>query len=134
LYIIANDYYAARNGRILRAITAAQPGGILFHCHSGKDRTGITAALLLSLAGVEREAIGADHALTQKMLWPRFQRWVREQGGVEKIDRWSTPITEPETMLETLAYLDDTYEGIEEYLLQAGQTPEEISRLKSILT
>lgn len=134
LYIIANDYFATRNGWIMRAISQAQPGGVVFHCHSGKDRTGIAAALLLSLAGVEREAIAADYALTQRMLWPRYQRWVEEQGGVEEIDRWSIPDTEPQTMLETLADLDDAHGGVEEYLLQAGQTPEEIARLKSILT
>ena len=30
-----------------------QRGGILFHCTAGKDRTGVTAALLLGLAGCE---------------------------------------------------------------------------------
>ena len=78
--------------------------------------------------------LGRDYALSQKMLWPRFLRWAEEQGGVEEIDRWSTPITEPQTTLETLAILDDAYRGVEEYLLQAGQTSAEIARLKSILT
>ena len=41
-----------------------QRGGILFHCTAGKDRTGVTAALLLGLAGCEDADIVADYALT----------------------------------------------------------------------
>jgi len=31
------------------------------HCAAGKDRTGITTAVLLAVAGVGREAIVADY-------------------------------------------------------------------------
>jgi protein-tyrosine phosphatase len=42
--------------------TAAGGGGpILFHCTSGKDRTGMSAALLLSALGAGREAILEDY-------------------------------------------------------------------------
>lgn len=37
---------------------------LLFHCSAGKDRTGIAAALILSLLDVPREAIVADYELT----------------------------------------------------------------------
>ena len=50
--------------RVLRAIAQA-PGGVLFHCTAGKDRTGCTAALLLTLAGVGREDILADYQVTE---------------------------------------------------------------------
>lgn len=36
-------------------------GPILVHCTSGKDRTGMSAALILASAGVPREAIDADY-------------------------------------------------------------------------
>lgn len=36
----------------------------VFHCASGKDRTGLIAALVLSLTGVSEEDIVADFALT----------------------------------------------------------------------
>ena len=38
---------------VLETIADA-PGGVLFHCMAGKDRTGCIAALLLTLAGVDR--------------------------------------------------------------------------------
>jgi hypothetical protein len=36
-------------------------------------------------------------------------------------------------MLEVLAHLDDRYGGVEEYLLQAGVSPEAIARLRARL-
>lgn len=40
---------------------AGGEGPILFHCTSGKDRTGMSAALLLSALGAPREAIESDY-------------------------------------------------------------------------
>ncbi|MEU6674337.1 tyrosine-protein phosphatase [Streptomyces sp. NPDC046925] len=37
----------------------------VFHCASGKDRTGLLAALVLSLLGVDEDDIAADFALTE---------------------------------------------------------------------
>jgi protein tyrosine/serine phosphatase len=39
-------------------------GAVLVHCTAGKDRTGLAAALLLALLGVERQHIAADFMLT----------------------------------------------------------------------
>ena len=41
---------------------------MLFHCAAGKDRTGVLAALALDIAGVRREAILDDFALTNERL------------------------------------------------------------------
>jgi protein-tyrosine phosphatase len=41
---------------------------LLFHCHAGKDRTGIGAALLLHALGVPRELIREDYAVTESCL------------------------------------------------------------------
>jgi len=53
-----------RTGAALRAIARAEPGGVLFHCAGGRDRTGIVALALLTLDGVRRDAIVADHLVT----------------------------------------------------------------------
>lgn len=53
-----------RTGAALRAIARAEPGGVLFHCAGGRDRTGIVALALLTVAGVEPEAIVADYLRT----------------------------------------------------------------------
>lgn len=46
--------------RILWAAEAGRP--LLFFCKAGKDRTGVLAALLLSLLGASDDAIVADYA------------------------------------------------------------------------
>lgn len=56
-----------RMGGVLRALAEAPPGGVLFHCASGRDRTGLTAMVLLSLAGVEPVAIIADYLETIRL-------------------------------------------------------------------
>ena len=55
-----------RAGDIARifAIIAAAPGGVLYHCTAGKDRTGILSALLLELAGVARADIVANYQVS----------------------------------------------------------------------
>ncbi len=120
-------------GRALSAVAAAPPGGVLFHCHSGKDRTGLIAALLLHLAGVDRETIAADYALSQTCLWPKYEELVAEAGGEENVEHWYKPLTAPETMLETLAYLDSRYGGVEAYLRQGGVSDQEMALLRQRL-
>jgi hypothetical protein len=41
---------------------AAAPGAVLVHCAGGRDRTGMVAAMLLSLAGAEHAPIAEDYA------------------------------------------------------------------------
>lgn len=53
-----------RAAAALSAIVAAPPGGVLFHCMGGRDRTGMIALLLLIAAGTEPEAIVDDYLET----------------------------------------------------------------------
>ena len=48
---------------------ASSPNGVLFHCESGKDRTGLIAALLLLLCDVEEKAIVEDYRLSYDNLY-----------------------------------------------------------------
>lgn len=50
-----------RAGAALAAVADADEGGVLFHCMSGRDRTGLVAMLLLSLAGADPDAIVDDY-------------------------------------------------------------------------
>ncbi|HCA88706.1 MAG TPA: protein tyrosine phosphatase [Streptomyces sp.] len=51
--------------RALEAIAADTGSPAVFHCTSGKDRTGLIAALVLSLVGVPEDDVVADFALTE---------------------------------------------------------------------
>ena len=49
---------------VLRTAADAARRPVLFHCTAGKDRTGLSAALVQRLCGVDDEAIVRDFALT----------------------------------------------------------------------
>jgi len=60
-FVEANlDYLAT----VFRVILAPERHAVLFHCYAGKDRTGITAAILLDVLGVAADDIVADYAAT----------------------------------------------------------------------
>ncbi len=64
------DYLDDRPESIVAALrTIAQgPGAVVVHCAAGKDRTGVTVALALEVAGVERAAIIADYLATTERI------------------------------------------------------------------
>ena len=57
--ICKNNPSAVKKGLDLCADPTRQP--VVFHCTSGKDRTGITAALLLHSVGIPKETIVEDY-------------------------------------------------------------------------
>jgi protein-tyrosine phosphatase len=58
---------AAKFGAVLRAVeTSDRPS--IFHCTGGRDRTGITASMLLNILGVPHETILADFVLSTQYL------------------------------------------------------------------
>jgi protein tyrosine/serine phosphatase len=129
------DRFAAQVGAIVRAIADAPEGGVLVHCAAGKDRTGLTAALLLDLVGVSRDLIAADYALSSGNLRERLRAWVASVPE-EREEREAMILrgtTLPEVMLEVLAHLDERYGGTEGYLLAAGCRPEHLTRLRARL-
>jgi protein-tyrosine phosphatase len=58
------ERFPERSTAVLAAIAGAAPGGVLFHCMGGRDRTGIIAMLVLALVGVAPEDIAADYELS----------------------------------------------------------------------
>lgn len=66
------ERFPERSAAVLRAIAAAPPGGVAFHCQGGRDRAGQISMLVLALAGVPLEAIAADYALSDERLRPLY--------------------------------------------------------------
>lgn len=50
--------------RLLTDYISSGKGSVLFHCTSGKDRTGMTAAMLCSILGVSRKQIYDDYYIS----------------------------------------------------------------------
>jgi protein-tyrosine phosphatase len=49
---------------VLRDIIDSEDGAVLFHCTAGKDRTGWTSAVLLTILGVDRDTVTQDYLLS----------------------------------------------------------------------
>ena len=61
--------------RTLRIVGDAGALPLVFHCAAGKDRTGVVAAMVLSLLGVGDDDIANDYSLS-RLGMPRFKEWV----------------------------------------------------------
>jgi protein tyrosine/serine phosphatase len=134
-YIGVFQRHAATIGRILSAIATAAEGGVLIHCHAGRDRTGTIAAFLLELAGVPRAIIGEDYALSTECLRSRDEHFLAHGPG-DRADRerevdWAA--TRPEVILTALAWLDQAHGGVPAYLRRAGVTDHELNLLRDRL-
>ncbi|MDL2237961.1 tyrosine-protein phosphatase [Christensenellaceae bacterium OttesenSCG-928-K19] len=51
----------------IKLVRGQQQGAVLFHCFAGKDRTGMAAAIILTLLGVDRQEIMKDYLKTNEM-------------------------------------------------------------------
>lgn len=133
VYCLIADHYADAVAAILQAVDSAPPGGVVIHCYSGKDRTGMTAALLLAVAGVSVDEIAEDYAASQARLWPEYESSVPQAGIEAPGDLWSKPWAEPATMHGFLSHLAARYGGVREYLAQAGLSAGEIVQIRARL-
>lgn len=86
LYRVLPGDCAEAFGRIVRAIITHDfsKGAVLWHCTEGKDRCGMTTALVLTLLGVPREEIIKDYLKTNIVNVPKAekikQRLILERG------------------------------------------------------
>jgi protein tyrosine/serine phosphatase len=122
-----------RFAEAMRAVATA-PGTVVFHCHGGKDRTGLLAAMLLRLAGVSVEAIAEDYALSSDRLRSRHDQWLAEaadEAERARIERITS--TMPEAMVAVLETVDRRWGGVERYLLDGGLTPAELASARGRL-
>jgi len=132
-YVLMLEHRHRGVGAIFDAIAAAD-GPVLFHCFAGKDRTGLVAAMMLSLAGVEPEAIGADYAETDLQLAGRYEEWLAK-ASPERLQSMRDELRcPPEWMLSTLDHIEQKWGGVEGYLEAAGLPSSTIASLQSKLT
>ncbi len=116
----------------LRAIADA-PGAALVHCAVGKDRTGFTVALALSLVGVPEEEIVADYARTTERIEDVVRRLWADNTYAGEADRAVTLdaiAAHPETMSAVLGHVRTRYGGVRTVLGELGWTDDDSDRLR----
>ena len=131
-YLALADRYRGELARTLTLLGEADPPAAV-HCAGGRDRTGIACGMALWLAGVEPEAIAADHALSDESWGPFNEEWLAEapdEAERERRRRISAPAGR--TLADVLEQLEER-EGIRNLLLGAGADEASLDRLAARL-
>lgn len=119
-YILMCESYKDWVRRVLEALARCE-GAALFHCTTGKDRTGIITALLLGLSGVAEEDIVADYSVSQLYLGWIYDLMLQHMPK-DKNPSTSDPFfsTAAENMQVLLAHWREQYGGVRGYLSACG--------------
>jgi protein tyrosine/serine phosphatase len=133
LYLWILEECQSNIARIMKKIADSKDGTIAFYCHSGKDRTGIIAAMLLDVVHVPRSVIAEDYALSARLLEPAgetiFADFALTPEKREKLKSFMG--SPPEAILAALRYIDSNYGSVVDYLLAGGVTTEDLYHIKS---
>ena len=116
----------------LEFIANAPQGCVLFHCMVGKDRTGVLAAILLLLAGCDREDVLASYVPSRVNLLRSdfFQGvWDRSCDDVEREHYDSRP----ETLEHWLCRLEGEFGSVVAYLEHCGVSYETMAAVRERL-
>jgi protein-tyrosine phosphatase len=137
LYVGLIDHAALEIGELFTALGEDHGLPAVFHCHAGKDRTGLVAAVLLEALGVERTTVLDDYELTARYRGRALQSSSYDRliesgmsqeaaAGVLGTPRWA--------MEHALYELDRRYGGAPEYLQgPARMHPETLQTLRQRL-
>jgi protein-tyrosine phosphatase len=123
---------AEQYGKILHRIVAGDLPAVE-HCTSGKDRTGVFSAILLTALGVPPEAVVQDYLLTERyLLAPDSFESTRAQ--LQKIFGLAEPLDDasvkaiialrPQTLEATFDNINKTYGSFDAYLRDAVKLPD----------
>jgi len=121
--------------RTLFETVAETEGRVLFHCAAGKDRTGVAAALMLGLAGVDDATIVEDYAQSYGLLAPLLGEWLPKMAerGIDAERGKKLMASPPEDMANTLTHIRSMYGGPAGYLESIGVSETTLSAVKSRL-
>ena len=127
--------------RVIEAVAAAN-GPVLVHCAAGKDRTGVSVALMLTLVGIERVAVICDYVATAANMPGVLARMIEMFAGlaseaVPVYDAAELPASALEAPARAIETVLDIWEatpgGAAGWFVSAGGDPDTVSRLRGRL-
>ncbi len=124
-YCLALDLHGEPFARVITAIAEGlDDGTVLFHCHAGRDRTGLVTALVLDLCQVPEEVIVEDYALSDTFIHEMNEAYIQEMTDPAEREHFRHEIAiTRETMQYFLDYMNKRYGGAEAYL-SSNSVPE----------
>lgn len=133
------DEHADVFGDVIRQLADENNLPALIHCTAGKDRAGLTTALLLLALGVPEETVIADYTLSNRY-YEHFSRYAQQMVGrlailgVSADDMYPMLTADPKTLTAALEYLIGRYGSVQEYLRdRAGVDDATFERVKANL-
>jgi protein-tyrosine phosphatase len=141
LYVSMLSHGAGVFAQLARLVTASrddEPTAVLVHCTAGKDRTGVSVALLLDAVGAERGPLVTDYASSQARLagpWADGMLGMIAAMGVPITPELRALVTEtpPAAIEQAFAWIDAEHGSSAAYLRTGGLTDAELDRLHARL-
>jgi protein-tyrosine phosphatase len=120
-------------GTITRLAFESPP--VVFHCHTGKDRTGLIAIVLLALASVPEPAIVADYLASNPGFEAMRDALTAEHGAANFMAGAPAAFRGPVSRAgaeSALRFLEESG-GVEAYLESGGLGPSDVAHAASLL-
>jgi protein tyrosine/serine phosphatase len=109
---------------------------LVFHCAAGKDRTGVVAAIVLDVLGVQDDDIADDYSLS-RLGMDRFKAWIIEtypEAADAMSDQPQAFLDAPtEAMHLFLSGLRDRHGSVHEYVTSLGVSGDVIEAVRENL-
>jgi protein-tyrosine phosphatase len=129
-YVLLLEWSRSLFASVVETLAEAEDAA-LFHCTAGRDRTGLVAALALSVAGVREDALVEDYVASREALQPRYEALIA--AAADDVEReWLARENEcaPERLQRALDHLTGEYGGADGYLCRGGADPAALERLR----
>jgi len=125
---------AGEGFRVIFGYLANNHYPLVINCFAGKDRTGLTSALILGALGVPDDEIVADYALSEQ----HMARHLNLHRASDDVPAHSGPlpswlVATPATMEMTLTAISEEWGSVRGYLEAIGVSVDELRRINSAL-
>jgi protein-tyrosine phosphatase len=122
--------------QVFNIIANAKAGCVLFHCVSGKDRTGLVAAFLLGLVNVSDQDIVENYRVSWNLIKerPKIKEVYRLKSlKCDKYD-FDADISKAKRIQEVLDYIKEKHGTFENCLLSCGVSRGNLDKIKLLFT
>lgn len=127
------DERGAEWATIVRLLSEDSAYPAVFHCVTGKDRTGVLASLIFGVLGVDEQTVLDDFALSQTGM-DQLVSDLRARGKIAPDESPNPALGVPvEAMAHMLDVLNTRHGGAVDYLRAHGVTDDELQRLVDLL-
>lgn len=136
-YVRMVEMFARGFGTVISGLARSCGLPALFHCAAGKDRTGVLAAVILRLLGVDEADVLKDYLASREgtpaSRLERYLPQVRALGG-DEAEFAQVHSAYPPALVSALRHIEARWGSAEEYVLEAaGMTPEDIGIVRRLL-